>query len=162
VIIRHAEAVVTASAPPSSWHLSPSGTASAERLGHQLAEVLRPSPTIHCSSERKAIQTAAAVSSTATTIDPRFGEVQKPWYEVPEEHDAAALRYPDGEDPTAITDLGTGLAGCVTHGTVMALWLSHRLNDFDPCDFWQGLTFPDAHLVTSVDDAYSVERIAVA
>lgn len=173
LLVRHAAAVVSAVASPGEWPLSDDGRFAATELGRRLDGRLS-SPTVVASAERKAIETADALGWGEPLVDPRFGEVSKPWYERAEDHRSAAVRYLQGEwldrwEPradaierfgAALMDLGNASRIIATHGTVMSLWLSSVV-DVDPVAFWLDLRFPDAWLLTRSDGAasWTLERI---
>lgn len=113
------------------------------------------------SAETKAIETATLLELGPVTIDEGFGEVAKPWYDAPTDHEAAACRYLAGEDhpgweirSDAIARFGAAVERVVnqtdgrpviaTHGTVVSLWLCTQVDGFDAVEFWLGLQMPDA------------------
>ncbi len=162
LVVRHAAAIVSDASPPAAWPLSEQGRLEARALGQRLATRFCDAlAVIRSSSERKAIDTAAAATGVLPVVDDRLGEVQKPWYDRPEDHKAAAIRYLSGSTDVgweprgdaisrfdaAVADLVDRPAAVSTHGTVLSLWLTTRLDDFDPVAFWQDLRFPDAHVL---------------
>jgi len=162
LFVRHSLAVITPAEAPADWPLSPTGRARARRLGEQVAAFLGPRRVpIVASSEVKAIETAELLGCGPVAVDPRIGEVAKRWYDSSDDHRDAAIEYLAGRESAgweprqdalarfdaAIAHVANGLAVVVTHGTVLTLWLSDRIDGFEPGEFWPGLEMPDAYLL---------------
>lgn len=93
-----------------------------------------------------------------SSVDERFGEVQKPWYDSADDHQAAVRRFLGGEDQPgwekrndALKRFADGIASInddhtvvATHGTVLSLWLSQQIAELEPSAFWLDLEMPDA------------------
>jgi broad specificity phosphatase PhoE len=156
ILVRHAKPVLDAAIPPANWRLSVEGSEAAELLGRDL--VLPATYTIVASTERKAIETGAALTRSPVGTSAAFCEVARPWYDDPsalERHVAEwfAGAAVDGWEPhaNAVARFARGIDErdrdnliIVTHGTVMTAWLvSVGLVD-DPMAFWLDLRMPDA------------------
>lgn len=172
--VRHAMAVPDWSAAPCEWHLDADGRAAAARLAGRL-EVAPRLGAIVCSSEPKALETAAAVAERwggDVVADDRLREVARPW--TGPGYRSVAHRYlrgdrPDGWEPYedvadragAAVDGARDAAGgdpvvVVSHGLVLAVHLGACLGPgFDREAFWSCLAFPDAWVL---DDAATLHR----
>ena len=158
VFVRHSKPEIVVGEPANMWALSAVGRQRAEQLGGRLATVLSDaSPSVFSSTEAKAEETAALLGLGTVTVDERFDEVQKPWFDEAEDHAAAVSNYLRGHDQpgfeartqalarfhAAVADASSG-AVIATHGTVLSLYLSQQVSGFDPLSFWLGLEMPDA------------------
>ena len=155
IIVRHAKPMIDATIPPANWRLTPDGAEAAELLGRELP--LPATFTVMASTERKAIETAAAITRTPVGTSPAFCEVDRPWYDdagVLERHVAEWLRgeVVEGWEPhddavarfaRGVDEHGDNLL-VVTHGTVMTGWLASRGLVDDAFAFWSDLRMPDA------------------
>jgi broad specificity phosphatase PhoE len=179
VLVRHAAAVIQADEPRGQWPISPAGAVAAATLGDRLADLRAARrAVVAASGETKAIRTAEELSLGEVRIDPRFGEVTKPWYPDDREHRDATTRYLRGHDLEGwerradaldrftcalsdlsdLGDLDAELLVIASHGTVMSLWIGERIPAVDPVEFWLGLRMPDAHLVDT--ERGTVARLA--
>ena len=179
LLVRHAAAQVSDHEPPRAWPLTNGGAADATRLGNQIRERFpRRSLAPVASSERKAIETATCVLGEPPTVDQRFDEVGRPWYDDPAEMRSDAIRYLHGQPvlgwetqaeatarfSAAVADAVVAVAGrlpvLVTHGTVLSLWLASAVENFEAASFWVDLEFPDAYLVTFRDATVGTKATA--
>ncbi|WP_297692924.1 histidine phosphatase family protein [Phenylobacterium sp.] len=177
VLVRHAAPQQRADVPPQLWRLSDAGREAAAALAGRLREI---APTSVCaSSEPKAIETAEAIGHRfrlSVEVDAAFDEHRREAW--PYEPDPNAvrtrvlrtLRDPelsvDGAETGAAAALrfAAGLARhperplvVVSHGTVLSLWLAHRLG-LDAADLWSSLRLPEAFLLSR--DGGLIGRIA--
>jgi broad specificity phosphatase PhoE len=129
--------VIEPSVPSEEWVLSEEGRAAA-------AALRLPVLPVRTSSEPKAVETAVAAGWTAT-IDPRLGEVRRPW--VDDDYDAHVARYLGGEQldgweprEAALARLHEALDGfdgiAVTHGLAIALFAGLSFDE------WRAMPFP--------------------
>ena len=171
VFVRHARPDMT-DHRPETWGLADDGADDARRLGLALRTAISTrASTVVCSTEPKAVETAAALGVGAVRSDARLCEVDRPWHDDRHEFVVAVHRYLRGEAvpgweslddavarfDSAVTELGHG-AIVVSHGTVMSAWLSRQVPDLDAVGFWANLEMPDAWLVDL--GARSAHRIA--
>jgi broad specificity phosphatase PhoE len=79
VLVRHARPDMT-DHRPETWGLTGDGIDDARRLGAALRTSIpnRTAPVV-CSTEPKAVETAAALGVGAVRSDARLGEVDRPW-----------------------------------------------------------------------------------
>lgn len=168
LFVRHSKPEMVAGTPPRAWVLSSKGRARAEQLGVGLHSRWGG---VFASAEPKAIETAQLLGIGSVTVDERFGEVMKPWYDSAADHEAAVGRYlfgvdhagwePSGE-AIARFDAAVGSVGedavVTTHGTILSLWLSQRVHSFDAMEFWRDLRMPDAWLFDG--SARTVTRVS--
>jgi broad specificity phosphatase PhoE len=162
VIVKHAQPVLDASRPPREWQLGREGEEQARRL----AERLRPFLPFRlvCSSEPKAVQTAAILSTElgveAATVDD-LKEIDRPALPIlpVEEHRAlnaglfeafetAVIGAESARDAldrfaAAIRRLTrahpTESIVVVSHGTVMALFVAAANPEVKAYDLWERL-----------------------
>lgn len=156
--VRHSKPEMVAGVAPREWALSPAGQIGAAQLGAGLADRFGGAG-VFASAEPKAIETAQLLGLGDVTVDERFGEVVKPWYDSAADHDLAVGQYlagvdHDGWEPqaealsrfdAAVDSVGPH-AVVTTHGTVLSLWLRQQIDAFDAIEFWRGLEMPDAWL----------------
>ena len=156
ILIRHARSVVDPATPAADWSLAPGAVESAAELGQHLQAT-----TLIASTERKAIDTAAALGLGPVLVSEAFCEVTRPFYDDPNGLDETVARWfagetVDGWEPhaEAVTRFAGGLAEhagdglvVVTHGTVMTAWLASTGAVTDPMAFWRDLRMPDAFAV---------------
>ena len=172
MLVRHATPLVDRRVHRSRWRLGPEGSAAARQLGEVLSRSIGGWPVL-CSTEQKAIETAAqlAPEGTQPVLRTELGEVEHPWYERHEDHQRRAREYLAGGDvdgweaaADAASRFSEGLASAasarvvaVTHGTVMTLWARTVVDGLDAGAFWQGLSMPDAWRVDI--ERSSIERL---
>jgi broad specificity phosphatase PhoE len=172
LLVRHARPDMT-DHRPETWGLAKDGIDDARRLGLALRTTISTrTSTVVCSTEPKAVETAAALDVGTVRSDERFCEVDRPWHVDQHEFVDAVHRYLRGaavpgweslDDAaarfqTAITELGdSGVV--VSHGTIMSAWLSRQIPDLDAVGFWESLEMPDTWLVDL--RTRSAHRIAV-
>jgi broad specificity phosphatase PhoE len=167
ILVRHALPIISPSAPPASWPLSPEGIRTAAAL------VLPQEAYLVASTEPKAVQT---VSSFGPVVqDERFGEIQREGEPFDGNFRELRLTYVEGVDhprweqrldavrrfDAAVAD-HVSLAGgrpvvVGTHGMVMTVWLTARIGLSTPGAFWSQLLLPDAYAVDL--DEKSVRRL---
>lgn len=160
VLVRHACPDMT-DHRPETWGLADDGIGDARRLGLALQTTIsNRAATVVCSTEPKAVETAAALGFGAVRTDARLCEVDRPWHDDRRDFVDAVHRYLTGTavpgwEPlddavarfdSAVTELGDR-AVVVSHGTVMAAWLGRHIPDLDAVGFWEDLEMPDAWLV---------------
>ena len=173
VLVRHSHPEITPEQPPGRWPLSISGRTLATRIGETLAQAIGQAPvSVVASAEVKAVETAELLGLGPVHVDDRLGEVAKPWYPSSEDHRQAAIAYLSGQRLTGWESQADALSRfaaaveavadddvvVVTHGTVMSLWLTQQVADFDPADFWFRLSMPDAYEMDS--GSGNVKRVA--
>lgn len=173
IFVRHSQPEIAPEQPPGRWPLSASGRIKATQLGETLARVIGEAPVrVIASAEAKAVETAELLGLGPVHVDDRLGEVAKPWYPSPEDHRRAAIAYLSGQPVTgwesqvealnrfasAFEEVTDEDVVVVTHGTVLSLWLTQQITDFDPGDFWLGLGMPDAYEMDG--ESGSVKRVA--
>jgi hypothetical protein len=153
LFIRHGPTVVAAGSPPEAWALSHGAAESVRPIRPLLRYLTRP---LVVSSEYVKARATADLLSDDRAIDPRLNEVSRPWVD---DITAAVRRYLDGglvngwepqEQATARFSEAVqawGSVAYVTHGTVLALYLSSRFSEVRPFEFWGSLSAPDAWLV---------------
>ncbi len=172
LLVRHARPDMT-ERRPETWGLADDGIGDARRLGLALRTAISArTSTVVCSTEPKAVETAAALGFRSVRSDARLCEVDRPWHDDGHEFVDLVHRYlrgaavPEWEPlddavarfDSAITELGDSTV-VVSHGTVMSAWLSPQIPDLDAVGFWQNLEMPDAWLVDL--GARSAHRVAV-
>jgi broad specificity phosphatase PhoE len=173
ILVRHARPQIIEDRPARTWRLSREGAEETRRLAERLANV---SPAaIVASPEPKARATAdllAKVFGLEVEIDPALVEQRRetaPWlsqrdfdaamarlFDEPsapsfgeESADQAYERFALGIERRVASLLGPTMI--VTHGTVIALWVSRRLG-IEPLPFWKRLTMPCAVLIGAGSD----------
>ena len=149
ILVRHAKPIVDPSVAPAEWALAPGAHAAAAELGRHLR-----GQTVVASTERKAIDTAAALGLGPVTTSAAFCEVDRPWYDDAADMVRDAARWFAGEtlagwEPFAdgVGRFGQSIGDAdvvVTHGTVMTAWLMSLGLVDDPFAFWSDLRMPDA------------------
>jgi broad specificity phosphatase PhoE len=146
ILVRHGRAIARTDVPTDAWPLDP-----AYLTDISLLRAVVPDLPVVCSDMRRAIDTAQYFGEP--TIDPRLGEVARPWTDAIE---GAVARYLRGEaiegwesqaDARArfrsvVDDHGRAIY--VTHGTVLALYLASIVPTLDALQFWSELRNPDA------------------
>jgi broad specificity phosphatase PhoE len=172
ILVRHARPDMV-DQRPGTWPLADDGTDDARRLGSSLrALVSGEAPTVVCSTEPKAIQTAEALDLGVVRPDHRLCEVDRPWYDTQGSFGAAVRHYLSGAaiagwEPLddAVARFVAAVADCVgpliavSHGTVMSAWLGRQIPHLDSVTFWNELRMPDAWLVDRATE--SAHRIVV-
>lgn len=161
--VRHAMAVPTEGAHPTTWELDDGGRRTAAELAERL-EVDGHLGALVTSTEPKALATAEEIGrvwDVAVQPEPDLREAVRPW--VGPGYRAVVHRYlrgerPDGWEPHlevaarvgacvdgAIRSAAGGAVVVVSHGLALALHLGDRLGpEFDREHFWSSLAFPDA------------------
>lgn len=165
VFVRHAAPTISDDQPPADWPLSATGRESALALSTSLnRRFAGRRVAVVASAETKAIETAELLGQGEVRVEPRFGEVTKPWYEASTDHHHAASRYLRGEDlagwehrheaiarfESALQDVqefDADVALVATHGTVLSLWAGRHIEGLDPVAFWLGLKMPDVRVL---------------
>lgn len=154
IFVRHAQPMVDETVPSQCWPLSENGRLAAQQLASRIH--LAPNYLVVASDEIKAHGTAEALSDQVV-VDPRLGEVQRPWtadnYRVLaetwlrgtqvqgwESTDSAVERM--AEAVTEAIQRGDGSACLVTHGLIMSAYIG-RVANIDPVALWSQLEFPD-------------------
>ena len=170
--------------PSREWPLSEDGRSRARQLTLQIAD---HNPTrIITSEEAKAVETGQIIANELDIpwqTAPGLQEHDRqgvPFLADKEEFITAVTRFfhhPDqlvfGNETanqacvrfdTAVHQLidkyPTETLAIVTHGTVLALFLTHY-NQFDPIPFWQVLQLPDFLVVTLPDFTFHVSRFTL-
>lgn len=158
VFVRHALPVPNAAVPSELWELADEG----RRAAHDLAARLQLSPDdlVVASAEVKA-QKTAAVLSDHVVVDPRLGEVRRPWVDNGYRESAEAWlqgRHVRGWEPmrsvvermdqavAEATNRASGSAYLVTHGLSMSAYIG-TVTDLDPLTLWSDLEYPDVRTV---------------
>lgn len=173
VLVRHSVPEQRPNEIPSQWRLSDQGRARAASIGARVRAAIsdRPATGAVSSAETKAIETGELLAVGSVRVDHRLGEIRKPWYDSPDDLRQATFRYltghavPGWEDPgdalgrfdAAMSALIGKVSVVITHGTVLTLWLSRRVGELDPQEFWTSLQMPDAFLFDS--DTQDLRRI---
>jgi broad specificity phosphatase PhoE len=153
ILVRHAKSAVDPTTPAAQWALSDEGVDGATELGRHLKGT-----TVVASTERKAIETAAALGPVAVTTSPAFCEVERPWYNGESELRHYVADWFSGTPVKGWESRGDAIARfargieefdpdglvIVTHGTVMTAWLSSIGAVDDALAFWSDLRMPDA------------------
>ncbi|HVT75604.1 MAG TPA: histidine phosphatase family protein [Acidimicrobiales bacterium] len=156
ILVRHATPMIDPAIPPPNWRLTPEGAEAAELLGRELP--LPATFTVMASTERKAIETASAITRSPVGTSAAFCEVTRPWYDGPAVLEQHAARWfggdpVDGWEPRgdAVARFARGVLVqdpdnliVVTHGTVMTAWLVSIGMVDDAMAFWTDLLMPDA------------------
>ncbi len=178
VFVRHSEPQIDPSEPAGSWPLSPSGHDFAAELGNVITQHLDGATArVAASSERKAIETAEGLGLGSVIVRDELREVSKPWYPEPQDHQDAAARYLSGQavagwepqrdaierfdgvvasraDETVVDESVV----LVTHGTVFTLWMNEHMASFEPVEFWNSLSMPDAYEVDTATGKFEQLR----
>lgn len=152
---------MTRDRPPSEWHLSDVGRRRAALLGAALrnAGMTSAGSGVAVSKEAKAIETGQLLEAGPVHVDDRLGEIAKPWYGSPADHQEAVVNYLSGQDlpgwesraealgrfDAALSAVVDEVRTVVTHGTVWTLWLSEQVGSLNPASFWLSLQMPDAY-----------------
>jgi len=156
ILVRHALPQVRPDVPSRDWTLGDEGRAQAEALCRTLPDGIT---AVYASDEPKAIATVEPLG-LEVRVDPRFGEVERPW--IGDDYRAHAARYlredADGWEPrdevlarfgAAVDDLPPH-AVVATHGLAMSLYLASH-HDIDVVAFWSDLRFPDAWRIEALE-----------
>lgn len=158
VFVRHALPVPDATVPSELWKLADEG----RRAAHDLAAGLQVSPDdlVMASAEVKAQETAAVLSDHVV-VDPRLGEVRRPWADSGYRELAEAWlqgRHVKGWEPmqsvvgrmdqavAEATNKASSSAYLVTHGLSMSAYIG-TVTDLDPLTLWSDLDYPDVRTV---------------
>ncbi|WP_372784337.1 histidine phosphatase family protein [Phenylobacterium sp.] len=178
ILVRHAAPVIEPDAPPPTWRLSAAGREAALALAGRLA-AFAPA-AVAASPEPKALETAeiiAAQLGLAVSQDPGFAEHRRPDLKFGSRDDfesAMAAFFADPAQPFLGGESGdeahdrfaAALARhaarpllVATHGTVLSLYLSRRLN-LDPFDLWKSLALPEAFVLDA--DGWLLARVTAA
>ncbi|MFP3881890.1 MAG: histidine phosphatase family protein [Actinomycetota bacterium] len=153
--VRHAMPVVDETVPSSQWPLSEEGRLAARGLAALLH--LSADDWVLSSAEVKARETAEVLSQHVD-VDPRLGEVKRPW--ISDNYRRLAETWLQGgpvegweAKPSAVdrmasavteaTQKGDHSVCLVTHGLIMSAYLE-TVADIEPVTFWSQLQFPDA------------------
>ena len=176
ILVRHAQPVIDEATPPPTWRLSAAGRDAALALAGRLA-TYAPAAAV-ASPEPKALETAQIIAGQLglpVEEDAGFAEHQRP--DLPFGSRGAfevlmggffaepAEVFFGGESADVAHDrFTTALARhtarpllVVTHGTVLSLYLSRRLQ-LDPFDLWESLALPEAFVLDA--DGWLLERIS--
>lgn len=164
-LIRHAESHPDPDLRPEEWRLTSEGHADAGRLAER--REWKDLEVLGSSTEPKALETAQPLAERwdkKLVSDQRFGEVLRPWAESQREFEEAVGDYLNGRAmpgwesmidashrfSAALDELREGHSGdvaVVSHGTIMAVYLTRELGlRVRPAE-WVNMGMPDICVV---------------
>jgi broad specificity phosphatase PhoE len=164
-LVRHSESAVDPSRRPEDWALTERGQDRARRLA--ASREWRQMAAVGTSEEPKALATAELIAAQwkrPLVPDARFGEVTRPFADSSKEFEEAVSEYLKGRAlpewerisdaanrfQAALADLRSRHSGdvaVVSHGTIMAVYLSRTLGIRFSGREWSKIAMPDVCVV---------------
>ena len=164
-LVRHSESAVDPSRPPEQWDLTVRGQELAARLA--ASQEWKRMSAVACSEEPKAKMTATLIAEhwhKPLVPDQRFREVTRPFSDTTREFEEMVAEYLKGRALPAWEQISeaanrfqSGLAdlrkkhrgdvAVVSHGTIMAVYLSRSLGIRFSGREWSKIAMPDVCVI---------------